>query len=36
MGRIGQPSEISDVILWLLSEKSSYTTGAIIDVAGGK
>lgn len=36
MGRIGRVEEIAETILWLLSEKASYTTGALIDVAGGK
>lgn len=36
MKRVGQPSEIADVVSWLLSNNSTYTTGAIIDVSGGK
>ena len=36
MQRGGQPEEIADIIAWLLSEKSSYVTGSIIDAAGGK
>lgn len=36
MRRVGQPHEVADVVVWLLSENSSYTSGAIIDVAGGK
>ncbi len=36
MKRIGEPKEIAGAVIWLLSEHSSYTTGAIIDVAGGK
>ena len=36
MGRGGQPEEIAHAILWLLSEDASYTTGAFLDVAGGK
>ena len=36
MKRVGQPEEIAETIVWLLSEKSSYTTGAIIDISGGK
>ena len=28
-------SEISEVIAWLLSDKASYITGAVIDVNGG-
>ena len=35
MGRGGQPEEVGQAILWLLSEDASYTTGSFIDVAGG-
>lgn len=34
--RGGQPIEIARAILWLLSDEASYTTGAILDVGGGK
>jgi NAD(P)-dependent dehydrogenase (short-subunit alcohol dehydrogenase family) len=36
MKRGGSPDEIANAILWLLSDDASYTTGAFIDVAGGK
>jgi NAD(P)-dependent dehydrogenase (short-subunit alcohol dehydrogenase family) len=36
MKRGGQPDEVANAILWLLSDEASYTTGAFIDVAGGK
>ena len=36
MGRGGRPEEVARAILWLLSEDASYTTGALLDVAGGK
>jgi NAD(P)-dependent dehydrogenase (short-subunit alcohol dehydrogenase family) len=36
MKRGGTPGEVAAAILWLLSEEASYTTGAFIDVAGGK
>ena len=36
MGRGGQPDEVARAILWLLSPEASYTTGALLDVAGGK
>jgi NAD(P)-dependent dehydrogenase (short-subunit alcohol dehydrogenase family) len=36
MKRVGQPGEIAHAILWLLSDEASFTTGAILDVAGGK
>jgi NAD(P)-dependent dehydrogenase (short-subunit alcohol dehydrogenase family) len=35
MKRGGQPEEVAQAIVWLLSDKASYTTGTIIDVAGG-
>jgi NAD(P)-dependent dehydrogenase (short-subunit alcohol dehydrogenase family) len=34
--RGGKPEEVAEAILWLLSEKASFTTGAFIDVTGGK
>jgi NAD(P)-dependent dehydrogenase (short-subunit alcohol dehydrogenase family) len=36
MKRGGQPEEVARAILWLLSESSSYCTGAFIDVSGGR
>jgi NAD(P)-dependent dehydrogenase (short-subunit alcohol dehydrogenase family) len=36
MRRVGRPEEVAAAILWLLSDASSYTTGAIIDVSGGR
>jgi NAD(P)-dependent dehydrogenase (short-subunit alcohol dehydrogenase family) len=33
--RIAEPEDIANAILWLMSEKSSYTTGAILRVGGG-
>jgi NAD(P)-dependent dehydrogenase (short-subunit alcohol dehydrogenase family) len=36
MQRGGQPEEIAHAILWLLSDEASYTTGALLDVAGGR
>ena len=34
--RGGRPEEVAQAILWLMSEEASYTTGAFIDVAGGR
>jgi NAD(P)-dependent dehydrogenase (short-subunit alcohol dehydrogenase family) len=34
--RGGQPEEVAHAILWLLSSESSYSTGAFIDVSGGR
>jgi len=36
MKRGGQPAEVANAILWLLSGEASYTTGTFIDLAGGK
>ena len=36
MQRAGSADEVAQAIVWLLSEASSYTTGALLDVAGGR
>jgi NAD(P)-dependent dehydrogenase (short-subunit alcohol dehydrogenase family) len=36
MGRCGRPEEVAEAVLWLLSDASSYVTGSILDVAGGR
>jgi len=35
LGRAGQPEEIAGAVAWLLGDDASYTTGAILRVAGG-
>ena len=35
MGRIGRSHEMADTILWLLSDQSSFITGAMLDASGG-
>ena len=35
MGRLGQPSELADIVTFLASDKSSYITGQCIAVDGG-
>jgi NAD(P)-dependent dehydrogenase (short-subunit alcohol dehydrogenase family) len=35
MRRVGQPTEMADAILWLLSNEASFITGAMLDAAGG-
>ena len=36
MQRGGTADEVAAAVLWLLSDEASYTTGAFIDVTGGK
>ena len=36
MQRAGSALEVAQSIVWLLSEQASYTTGALVDVAGGR
>jgi NAD(P)-dependent dehydrogenase (short-subunit alcohol dehydrogenase family) len=36
MKRGGQPEEVARAIVWLLSDEASYSTGAILDVSGGR
>ncbi len=35
MGRGGKASEVAEAIYWLASEKSSFSTGSFLDIAGG-
>ena len=36
MQRAGSAEEVAQAILWLLSDAASYTTGAVIEVTGGR
>lgn len=36
MGRGGQPEEVAEAIMWLLSDQASYATGTFIDLGGGR
>ena len=36
MKRGGDPEEVARAVLWLLSDEASYSTGAILDVTGGR
>ena len=36
MRRAGEPHEIADVALFLLSDEASFMTGALVDVTGGR
>lgn len=36
MKRGGQPDEVAEAIVWLLSDSASYVTGSALELAGGK
>jgi NAD(P)-dependent dehydrogenase (short-subunit alcohol dehydrogenase family) len=36
MGRGGEPMEVAQAVLWLLSDAASFTTGSFIEVSGGR
>jgi NAD(P)-dependent dehydrogenase (short-subunit alcohol dehydrogenase family) len=36
MQRAGTADEVANAIVWLMSTEASYTTGALLDVAGGR
>ncbi len=36
LGRAGTAEDVAEAALWLLSDQAAYTTGVIVDVAGGR
>jgi NAD(P)-dependent dehydrogenase (short-subunit alcohol dehydrogenase family) len=36
MGRLGEPREVAEGIVWLLSDKAGFVAGANIRIAGGR
>jgi NAD(P)-dependent dehydrogenase (short-subunit alcohol dehydrogenase family) len=36
LGRPGKPEEIAEAVVWLLSSASSYVTGSVLEVGGGR
>ncbi|MPC61716.1 Estradiol 17-beta-dehydrogenase 8 [Portunus trituberculatus] len=35
LGRAGRPEEVAEVVVFLLSARSSYMVGACVEVTGG-
>lgn len=36
LGRPGEPAEVAEVVLFLLSDRSSYMTGTVLEISGGR
>jgi NAD(P)-dependent dehydrogenase (short-subunit alcohol dehydrogenase family) len=36
MKRVGSAEEVAETIVWLLSPASSYVTGTVVKVTGGR
>jgi len=36
MRRVGEPGEVASIVVWLASDTSSFVTGTVLPVDGGK
>jgi len=36
MGRVGQPEEVAALVSFLASRETSFSTGAVFDISGGR
>ena len=36
LGRAGEPEEVADAVVWLMSDRASYVTGTTVEVTGGR
>ncbi|MFF5078453.1 SDR family oxidoreductase [Actinoplanes sp. NPDC000266] len=36
MKRVGRPEEVAELIAWLVSDKVTFSTGAVYDISGGR
>ena len=36
MKRVGRPEEVAELVAWLVSDRCSFSTGAVYDISGGR
>ena len=36
LARLGKPTEVAELIVWLVSDKMTFSTGATFDISGGR
>jgi 3-oxoacyl-[acyl-carrier protein] reductase len=36
MRRVGQPEEVAELVAWLVSDRCTFSTGAVYDISGGR
>jgi len=36
LGRLGEPEEVAEMVLWLCSDSCTFNTGAVFDLSGGR
>jgi 3-oxoacyl-[acyl-carrier protein] reductase len=36
MKRIGRPDEVAELVAWLVSDRCTFSTGAVYDISGGR
>jgi len=36
MKRVGRPEEVAELVAWLVSDRVSFSTGAVYDISGGR
>jgi 3-oxoacyl-[acyl-carrier protein] reductase len=36
MQRVGQPEEVAELVAWLVSDRCTFSTGAVYDISGGR
>jgi len=36
MQRVGRPEEVAELVAWLVSDRCSFSTGAVYDISGGR